>query len=132
MKKKILMVFLLALTLVLSACGKTSVDTTTKEPEGTTTKFIPQTEPPIDEDEIQNDKVTVKETLDSLTIQNAFVSASFNLDNGSLYSLVNKKSEVDYLSDSTGGAWAMTVDTSTGDPFRTNYQRYILVKFVFY
>ena len=122
MKKKILMVFLLALTLVLSACGKNTQNTTKDNQVGTTTKFVPQTEPPIDEDEIQNDKVKVKETLDSLTIENAFVSASFNLDNGSLYSLLNKKSEVDYLENSTGGAWAMTVDTSTGDPFRTNYQ----------
>ena len=66
--------------------------------------------------------MTTKETLSTVTLANSFIEVSFNLDNGSLTSLKNKLSQTDYLLDTVGGNWAMTVDVSTGNPFATNYQ----------
>lgn len=70
----------------------------------------------------KNDQVIVSETQDKILIENNFISASFNPTNGSLISLKNKLSKTDYLLDSIGGNWSMTVDVSTSNPFKTNYQ----------
>lgn len=93
---------------ILSSCGKTP-DVSISEKEGNTKQ------------EYINDKVNMTTALADVTIENTFLSAKFNLDNGSLFSLVNKKSGTDYLNDSVGGLWSMTVDVSTKNPFLTNY-----------
>ena len=123
MKK--LLIFCLALfsLLVVSACdSKTEAPTNNEGLIPTVPGEVTPELPSVSEGIYESDEVKVDEKLDSITVENSFVSASFNLDNGSLISLKNKLANTDYLNGSVGGNWAMTVDTSTGNPFRTNYQ----------
>ncbi|MFA5275258.1 MAG: DUF6259 domain-containing protein, partial [Candidatus Izemoplasmatales bacterium] len=118
MKKILFSVLSLVLVGLFFGCnGETTALTTTSlttNPTMTTTTMTT-----IDN---ASDTVEKQETLSSVTLSNSYVSASFNLDNGSLTSFVNVPAETDYLLGSTGGNWAMVVDVSTNDPFLTNYQ----------
>lgn len=76
----------------------------------------------VPDDIYSTDEVKVVENQDSILLENNFISASFNLENGSLVSLKNKLSNTDYLLNTAGGNWAMIVDISTSNPFKTNYQ----------
>lgn len=102
MKKKIIKVILLVLEIfLLVGCKKTPVNT---------------------EDLYKNDEVKVKETLDSITLENNFISLSFNLDNGSLIGLKNNMNKREFLIGNTGGNFSMMIDVSTSNPFETDYQ----------
>lgn len=65
-------------------------------------------------------KAVFSETLDSLTLENGYVSMSFVKENGSMYSFKNQVTKTDFIKDSAGGNWSMLVDTSTGDCFESN------------
>ncbi len=65
-------------------------------------------------------ETSLKETLDSVVLENKNISLSFTKDNGSLNSIVNNHTKTDYISGSVGGNWAMMVDTSTSDAFLSN------------
>lgn len=113
MKKIIISILMLFSVVSLIGCKETKPTIPTDGGNDT---------PSIPEGIYENDVVTTKETLSTVTLANSFIEVSFNLDNGSLTSLKNKLSQTDYLLDTVGGNWAMTVDVSTGNPFATNYQ----------
>ena len=113
MKKILIAILSLVSVVSLIGCKKTEPTTPTESEIDV---------PSVPEGIYENDVVTTKETLANVTIANNFIEASFNLDNGSLVSLKNKLADTDYLADSVGGNWAMIVDTSTGNPFASNYQ----------
>lgn len=117
MKKIIFSAVLLMLIGLVVACNNTTTTPITTTP--TTIAPTTTTVPTID---VEGDKVEKSESLASVTLSNSFISTTFDLDNGSMTSLVNVPVDTDYLLGSTGGNWAMIVDVSTKDPFLTNYQ----------
>ncbi len=66
------------------------------------------------------DKVQLTEKNDMLVLNNDSVSLSFMKDNGSLVSIKNASSGTDYIEDSEGGNWALSIDLSTDDCFESN------------
>ena len=104
MKKLLIFCLVLFSLVVLAACDSEIESPTSNEGTGEPTPELP-------DGIYENDEVKVDEQLDSITIENSFVSASFNLDNGSLTSLENKLAHTDYLNGSVGGNWYIS---STG------------------
>ncbi len=61
------------------------------------------------------------EEKDVIKLENQEIRIEFNEENGSITSLINKKTNRDFIKDSVGGNWAMVVDTSTSNPFEANH-----------
>jgi hypothetical protein len=116
MKKLIFSVLLLMFIGIVTACNDATTMPGTLTPTQTTTAI---TVPTID---VEGDKVEKVETLAHVTLSNSYISAKFDLDNGSMVSLINVPVGTDYLFGTTGGNWAMIVDVSTNNPFMTDYQ----------
>ena len=115
MKKIFIFMLLIVSMMVIAGCGKgdSSTDNSTQ---------VGGDDPVVSDELYKNDEVKTTESESEIILENNFISVSFNASNGSLISLKNKLANTDYLKDSVGGNWAMTVDTSTGNPFSTNYQ----------
>lgn len=75
--------------------------------------------PKSDEDVIDG-TVKITETQDSVTLENGRLSMSFVKENGSMYSFKNNVTKTDFIEGSTGGNWALFLDTTTDNAFQSN------------
>lgn len=75
--------------------------------------------PKSDEDQIDG-TVKITETQDSVTLENGRLSMSFVKENGSMYSFKNNVTKTDFIEGSTGGNWALFLDTTTDNAFQSN------------
>lgn len=64
--------------------------------------------------------VKLTESMDSVTLENGYLSMSFVKENGSMYSFRNNVTKTDFIDGSVGGNWAFAIDTSTGNAFLSN------------
>ena len=116
--KKITNILLILLILVLTGCGANSTtnkpNTTTKDDlTTTTTKEIITTT-------AKKEEGMLKTTNDDYIFNNKKIEVVINRDTGNIHSIRNLSTDRDFIDGSAGGNWAMIIDVSTNNPFKTN------------
>lgn len=109
MKKIILLILLACFITFISGCNneedKLTADLTDQSTNETT---------PTKEDNM------IKETEKEIILSNDYIMVVVAKSNGSITSIVNTVTGRDFISGSKGGNWALNVDLSTDDPYKTN------------
>ena len=75
---------------------------------------------PKSDENLIDGTVKITETQDSVTLENGRLSMSFVKENGSMYSFKNNVTKTDFIEGSTGGNWALFLDTTTDNAFQSN------------
>ena len=119
MKKIITFVMLMCFITFISSCNKKPTEEVieaTLEPSIPTLDEKTPTNPTVSEEKFS----MVKESEKEITLSNDFIKIVVNKANGSIISLTNLLTGRDFIEGSKGGNWALSVDLSTDDPYRTN------------
>ena len=137
MKKIAIFIFIMFLSFVLFGC-KEEVTTkiTSKEKTTVTTREVTSSKTTKSKTTATTVRVTtvttvttittteekgmIKMTNDDYIFNNNLIEVVVNRDNGNIKSIMDVETGRDYLEESVGGNWAMLVDTSTNNPFKTN------------
>ena len=120
MKRIVLMLLFICFVTFVSGCNKeTPVDEVkpTEESNIPTNKPTEETTPTKP---IVNEDSMIKETENEIILSNDYIKVVIAKSNGSVTSVVNVTTGRDFISNSKGGNWALNVDLSTDDPYKTN------------
>lgn len=118
-KKKILMGFLLTFAGTFVACSVTTSapEISTQTPTTEITTLVSTEQPTTITTE---EDTMMREDDQSITFDNGVISFSLSKASGSVTSLVDRASGRDFIENSAGGNFAVLVDTSTDNAFKSN------------
>lgn len=120
MKKIIFMLLFVFFVVFVSSCNK---ETPVDESKPTEDSNIPTNQPTNDNTPTKptvNEDNMIKETENEIILSNDYIKVIVAKSNGSITSVVNAVTGRDFISGSKGGNWALNVDLSTNDPYKTN------------